>query len=153
MNTKKIRAFTLSELLVVLVISSIVIALSFVVLGLVQKQISLIRNGSQKEQEILLLKRVLLKDIQTHNAFFDIKEQNLFCYSDIDTVQYVFESDYILRERDTIKLKVIGAQFLLDHRIVESGWIDAMYLSFDQTFGSKKIFLYKLKDAAHYLNH
>tara|TARA_R110002033_G_scaffold169674_4_gene210782 strand:+ start:4463 stop:4924 length:462 start_codon:yes stop_codon:yes gene_type:complete len=153
MKNEKVKAFTLSELLVVLVISSIVISLTFIVLGLVQKQIAQIQQGYQDQQEIVLLKRVLLKDINTHDVFFEAKENRLFCYSSKDTIQYSLEPNYILREKDTFKLKLKEKQFLLDNQIVKKDWIDAIHLEFDQSFTAKKIFLYKIKDAAHYLNH
>jgi len=152
MRTKKVKAFTLSELLVVLVISSIVISLTFIVLGLVQKQISQIQQGYQDQQEIVLLKRVLLKDINTHDVFFEAKDTQLFCFNSIDTIQYSIASNYILREKDTFKLKVKEKEFLLDNQIVKKGWVDAIHLEFEQSFTAKKIFLYKIKDAAHYLN-
>jgi prepilin-type N-terminal cleavage/methylation domain-containing protein len=153
MKIKKAQAFTLSELLVVLVISSIVISLTFIVLGLVQKQIAQIQNGYHDQQEILMLKRVLVKDINTHDVFFEEKQNKLFCYSASDTIQYTLEQQYLLRGRDTFKLKVKEKQLLLDDQIVKSGWVDAIHLTFDQSFISKKIFMYKIKDAAHYLNH
>ena len=152
MKTKKVNAFTISELLVVLVISSIVISLTFIVLGLVQKQISQIQKGYQDQQEILLLKRVLLKDMNTHRVFFNKKENRLSCTNSLDTIQYSFKPNYIVREIDTFKLKIKAKQLLLDNKIVESGWIDAAQLEFDQTFTAKKVFIYKVKDAAHYLN-
>lgn len=152
MKTKKVNAFTISELLVVLVISSIVISLTFIVLGLVQKQITQIQKGYQNQQEILLLKRVLLKDMNTHQVFFNAKKNCLIFLSPLDTIQYGFKHNYIVREIDTFKLKIKEKQFRLDNSLVKSGWIDAMQLEFDQTFTSKKVFIYKVKDAAHYLN-
>jgi len=152
MKTKKIDAFTISELLVVLVISSIVISLTFIVLSLVQRQITQIQKGYQNQQEILLLKRVLLKDMNSHQVFFKAKENRLIFMNSFDTIQYDFKPDYIVREIDTFKLKIKEKHFLLDNSIVESNWVDAMHLEFDQTFTSKKVFIYKVKDAAHYLN-
>jgi prepilin-type N-terminal cleavage/methylation domain-containing protein len=153
MRTKKVAAFTLSELLVVLVISSIVISITFVVLGLVQKQISQIQKNYKDQQEILLLKRVLLSDISTHDVFFERKENQLYLYSSKDTLQYEFTSNYILRKKDTFNLKIKDKQFLLDNKIVKTGWVDAIHLEFNQSYTAKKIFVFKEKDAAHYLNH
>lgn len=153
MKIKKAQAFTLSELLVVLVISSIVISLTFIVLGLVQKQIAQIQKGYHDQQEILMLKRVLVKDINTHDVFFEDKKNKLFCYNSFDTIQYTIEDHYILREKDTFKLRIKRKKLLLDNQEVKSGWIDAIHLTFDQSFTSKKIFMYKIKDAAHSLNH
>ncbi len=152
MKIKKINAFTISELLVVLIISSIVISLTFIVLGLVQKQITQIQKGYQSQQEILLLKRVLLKDINTHQVFFNAKQNRLILMNALDTIQYHFNSNYVLREIDTFKVKIKEKQFRLDNTLVKSGWIDAMQLDFNQTYTLKKVFIYKVKDATHYLN-
>ncbi len=153
MKTKKIAAFTLSELLVVLVISSIVVALTFTTLGLVQKQISEIQNNFKDQQEIQLLERVLLQDLNKHHAFYQKDKDLLNLYSVKDSVLYQFEAAYILRNKDTFHLKVVEKQFLLDNTIVKEGWIDAMHLEFNQSYSAKNIFIYKIKDAAHYLNH
>ena len=153
MKTRKITAFTLSELLVVLVISSIVISLTFVVLGLVQKQISKIQRTFKDQQEIQLLERVLLQDMNRHSAFYQ-KEKNLLnLYSTKDSILYQFKDNYVIREKDTFHLKVIEKQFLLDNKIVDKGWIDALQLEFNQSYSAKNVFIFKIKDAAHYLNH
>jgi len=152
MKTKKMKAFTISELLVVLVISSIVLSLTFVILGMTQKQIAQIQRGYQQQQEILLFKRVLLKDINTHRAFFKAKEEQLILSNSFDTIRYAFAKNYLLRDLDTFKLKIKERQLYLNNTIVTSHWIDAIQLEFEQTYTSKKIFMYKIKDAAHYLN-
>lgn len=153
MRTRKIAAFTLSELLVVLVISSIVVSLTFVVLGLVQKQISKIQRNFKDQQEIQLLERVLLQDINTHYAFYQKEKDFLNLESAKDTILYQFEENYILREKDTFHLKIVEKQFLLDNKVVKTGWVDAMHLEFNQSYSAKNIFIYKIKDASHYLNH
>jgi len=153
MKTKKVNAYTLSELLVVLVISSIVISLTFVVLGLVQRQISEIQANFKDQQEIQLLARVLLQDINKHDVYFHKDNNELQLYSATDTIFYQFENNYIVREKDTFNLKVIEKNLLLDNQIVKNGWIDAIGLGFNQSYSTKNIFIYKIKDAAHYLNH
>jgi prepilin-type N-terminal cleavage/methylation domain-containing protein len=153
MKTKKVAAFTLSELLVVLVISSIVVALTFVVLGLIQKQISEIQRNFKDQQEIQLLERVLLQDLNKHQAFYQKDKDLLNLYSTKDSVLYQFEATCIIRNKDTFHLKVVDKQFLLDNTIAKEGWIDAIDLEFAQSYSAKNIFIYKVKDAAHYLNH
>ena len=55
MNTKKINAFTLSEMLVVLVVSSILISMAFVVVSMVQKQVYLIQKNLSDIPDLYLL--------------------------------------------------------------------------------------------------
>lgn len=153
MKTKKIAAFTLSELLVVMIISSIVVSLTFVTLGLVQKQISEIQRNFKDQQEIQLLERVLLQDLNRHQTFYQKDKDLLILHSSKDSIFYQFEEAYILRNKDTFHLKVVEKQFLLDNTIAKEGWIDAMHLEFNQSYSAKNIFIYNIKDAAHYLNH
>jgi len=153
MRIKKISAFTLSELLVVLVISSIVISLTFVILGLVQKQIAVIQSNFKDQQEIQLIKRLLLRDINSHQAFYEAEKGELLLFSNRDTIFYRLEKEYLVRLKDTMRLKVIEKQFFLDGEKVKKGWIDAIQLGFNQSYTSKKIFVFKANDAAHYMNN
>ncbi len=152
MKIKKIEAFTLSELLVVLIISSIVISLTFTILGLVQKQVKEIQSNFNDQQEIQLLERVLTNDMNTHKVLLT-KEKGLILYNSIDTISYEFGSNYILRKKDTFHLKTIEKKFLLENTAVTSKLIDGIHLKFNQSFSSKNIFVFKTKDAAHYMNN
>ena len=49
MKETKLKAFTLAEMIVVLVVASIVISMSFLVLNMVGKQVSLIQNNYHKK--------------------------------------------------------------------------------------------------------
>ena len=71
---KKVTAFTIAEMLVVLVISGIVISLTMLILSLVQKQLSIINTNNEKTTEIQLLERVLWQDFNRHNLFFNEKQ-------------------------------------------------------------------------------
>ncbi|MDG2194284.1 MAG: prepilin-type N-terminal cleavage/methylation domain-containing protein [Polaribacter sp.] len=152
MRTKKVDAFTLSELLVVLVVSSIVISLTFVILGLVQKQIREIQSNLKDQQEIQFLERILLQDINTHRAFYRQQKDELFLVSNKDTILYHLEKEYLVRLKDTIKLRLVEKQFFLDGKQIKNGWFDAIGLRFNQSYTSKNILVFKVKDAAHYLN-
>jgi competence protein ComGC len=74
---KKVTAFTIAEMLVVLVISGIVISLTMLILSLVQKQLSIINTNNEKTTEIQLLERVLWQDFNRHNLYVYCK----FCNS------------------------------------------------------------------------
>ena len=45
MNKTKLKAFTLGEMIVVVVVASIVIAMGFLVLNMVKKQVRIIQNN------------------------------------------------------------------------------------------------------------
>lgn len=152
LGIKKIKAFTIAELIVVLVLSSIVITIAIVVLNLVQKQVSGIQFNLQKQNEIQVLDKLLWHDFNTHKLHFFAKEEILLCTNPIDTITYQFNKDYILRNKDTIKAHVDEALFYLDAEKVIEKTIDAIEIQFSEKFQNKTLFIYKMKDATYYLN-
>ena len=77
MKTRKINAFTLGEMLVVLVVSSIVISMAFVVVSMVQKQVYLIQNNLSKKQQVHFFEATLVRDVNRYRVFFQKKENRL----------------------------------------------------------------------------
>ena len=71
---KKIKAFTLSEMLVVLVISSIVIAAAFLILTMVQKQFMVVQKNINNKQEINFFERLLWRDFNTYTINYQKKK-------------------------------------------------------------------------------
>ena len=51
MKHHKVKAFTLSEMLVVLVVASILISMGFLVLNMVRKQVQVIQKNYQLKQK------------------------------------------------------------------------------------------------------
>ncbi|MCD8406214.1 PulJ/GspJ family protein [Tenacibaculum finnmarkense] len=150
--TKKIPAFTLSEMLVVLVVSTIVISLAFVTLTMVQKQVSVIKHNFHIRQESQFLERILWHDFNNYTAKFQQQENKLLLYNSIDSVEYIFNDTFIFRNNDTLHLQIKNKQLFLDGNIVTQGVIDAISLETSVTFNNNKLFVYKTKDASHYLN-
>jgi prepilin-type N-terminal cleavage/methylation domain-containing protein len=152
MKIKKVNAFTLSELLVVLVISGIVISITFLALQLVQKQIKEIQVNFRDQQEIKQFETVIVNDLNTRKAKF-IKNKNEIVFKGVnDAISYRFERDYFLRGKDTFKLKIIEKSFFLDNEKVDDGFVDAIYFKFAQSYNDKQIFVYTVKDSEFYMN-
>lgn len=150
--TKKIKAFTLSELLVVIVISSIVVSLAILILLMVQKQIKSIQSNLDKKQEIQFLERALWQDFNTYAVSYQKEKDILFLTNSIDSVIYVFNEGYVIREKDTMSIELIDKKIFLDGNLVTSGVIDGIQIETSAKFGFKKMFIYKSKSATHYLN-
>ncbi|WP_406755908.1 PulJ/GspJ family protein, partial [Tenacibaculum maritimum] len=74
---KKIKAFTLSEMLVVLVISSILISLTFLILSMVQQQVEIIQGNLKRKQQVQFLERVLWKDFNEYSVVYN-QENTIF---------------------------------------------------------------------------
>lgn len=152
LKNKKINAFTISEMLVVLVISGIIISIAMVVLNLVQGQIKSVQSVYKKNTEIQLLERALWQDFNTYNLHFNASGSLLKGVSEIDSIKYLFKENYVLRNTDTLKTPVYQLKTFLDGEEVTSGKIDALELLLSKEIKTKRIFIFKKNDAAHYLN-
>lgn len=149
---KKIEAFTISEILVVLVISSIVVGLSLTILNLVQKQMRTINRNNAKNTEIQQLERALTHDFQRYKLSYNSKKNQLKGVSVKDTVTYNFRDNFVLRNTDTIKASIYKPTLYLDGNTVKESAIDAIELQLSKKFTEKKLFISKTKDASYYLN-
>lgn len=151
---KKIKAFTISEMLVVLVISSIVIALAMIVLGLVQQQLKIINNNYQEQTEIRILERTLLNDFNTHQLYYNSSRKELTCISEIDTVNYKFSTDFVQRNTDTLNVPIVELTPFLNGDVTNGDQIDAMELQLTKDIiQNRTIFISKTKDASFYINN
>lgn len=149
---KKTKAFTLSELLVVMVVSTIVISMAFLVLSMVQKQMKLIGGNLEKKQTIESLDRILWQDFNESKQVFLEKEQLVF-EKEEDTVVYRLKEKNIIREKDSFPIQVENKLFFLDGMQIEKGALDALKLAFESTYTNQELFVYRRKSASFYLNN
>lgn len=150
----KIKAFTLSEMIVVLVITLIVVGLAFSVLNLIQKQMSGIEQNYNSKTELNMLRQGLWVDFRTYsNIYFDEKAQVLIFSHDIGQMRYIIDNTKIIRTLDTFKISMAEKQFFFEGKIVVSGEIDALKLITSKQNGAQEIFLYKDNTAEIYLKN
>lgn len=150
---KKIKAFTISEMLVVLVISSVVVGLSLTVLSLVQKQLKTMNENQAKNTEIQQLERALTRDFQRYELSYNHKNDQLKGLSVIDSVIYRFNENFVLRNTDTLWVPIYKSVRYLNGTSVSENEIDAIQLQWSKEFPEKKLFISKTKDAAFYMNY
>lgn len=149
----KLKAFTIAEILVVLVLTSIVVSIALVVLSLVQKQIAGIQTQMKRQNNIQVLQKVLWQDLNKNEIVYFPKKKTLMCTNPIDSVTYTFDNNFILRNQDTIKVAVNNKYFYLDGEIVYGGSFDAIEIELTKKFQNKTLFVYQNKDAAFYINN
>lgn len=147
----KVKSFTLSELLVVMIITAIVVGLALSVLNLVQKQIRGIENNFRKTTELSLFEQRLRQDFNQHNTIL-YSPNKLALYSDTDTISYTFETEFTLRDLDTISAKVNVSKVYYEGEEIKSGYIDAISISGDRELPDYSIFVSAKMDGAHYMN-
>ncbi len=154
MQTKtKIQAFTLSEMVVVLIITSIVIGLAFSVLSLVQKYMGSIQNNFNKNMELNKLEQSLSLDFNRYsNIRYDYLEQIIIFKNEIDSTIYQFGETFIIKEIDTFNIQLQNKQVFFDGKNVEQGNVDAIKLETTKVFQNQKLFFFKENDATHFVN-
>ncbi|AIG31042.1 hypothetical protein IA01_11500 [Flavobacterium psychrophilum] len=149
----KVKSFTLSELLVVMIITAIVVGMAFSVLRLVQKQIHTIQKNYDKSTDLSLFEQRLWQDFNEFSQIqFDEKENKLMLKSEMDTITYSFQNDFILRDNDTIKLKLVIDKILMEGKLIKNGDIDAMSISGEAELPKYKIFVSKRNDLTLSIN-
>lgn len=149
----KVRSFTLAELLVVMIITAIVVGMAFSVLQMIQNQLHIIEKNLDKSANLSLFEQKLWQDFNEFDQLqFNKHTAILTMRSEIDSVMYCFKDEYLMRNQDTIKLKlVIEATFFRGAKIKE-GTIDAISLSADKEFPDYRMFLSKKNDATLLMN-
>ena len=153
MASGKLKSFTLSELLIVMIITAIVVGLAFSVLRLVQNQIHAIQTNFEKTTTLALFEQQLWQDFnEPHEIIYDHQKQNIMLVSEIDTVNYSFQENYTLRNLDTIKLKLVAQNAFLNGKEINNGIIDAIKISAETALPNYEIFVSKKNDLTFFMN-
>ena len=153
MQNNKAPSFTLSELLIVMIITAIVVGIAFSVLRLVQQQIYKIERNFNKTISLNLLEQTLWQDFNTFTLIsFNKGDSTLILESVNDTIQYKFQESFILRNSDTIKVKVVPTQTFFRGKTVDGGMIDAIKISAENELPDHTIFVCRQIDAAVLIN-
>jgi len=153
MAARKLKSFTLAELLVVMIITAIVVGMAFTVLRIVQKQIHAIQTNFDKTSILALFEQKLWQDFNETNAIiYDNQNQTLMMTSEIDTITYLFKEDFSMRNLDTIKLKIDPKNAFFKGKEVTKGYIDAIRLSAETSLPDYEIFVSKKNDITFFMN-
>jgi MFS superfamily sulfate permease-like transporter len=153
MAARKLKSFTLSELLIVMIITAIVVGMAFSVLRLVQKQLHTIQANFDKTSTLALFEQRLWQDFnEPHEILYNVQKQNIILISEIDTVNYSFQENYTLRNQDTIKLKLVAQNAFLNGKEIKEGIIDAIKISAETTLPNYEIFVSKKNDITFFMN-
>ncbi|MGW9686749.1 PulJ/GspJ family protein [Flagellimonas sp. 2504JD1-5] len=154
MNYKKVQAFTLSEMLVVLLLTIIVVGLAFSILGLVQKQMFGIQENYEDKTAGNLLRQALWVDFNSHPQItFSQKTGSIQLRNEMGERYYGFYKDYVTRDLDTFYTDYKLGKLYFEGEEVMGGVIDALELSTSgEEESNKRIFVYKKNTAADFMN-
>lgn len=153
MAAGKLKSFTLSEMIVVMIITAIVVGMAFSVLRIVQKQIHTIQNNFEKTSTLTLFEQKLWQDFnEPHIIVYDSAKQLLILTSEIDTIRYSFQDNFSLRNRDTIKLRIKPNKALFRGKEINNGQIDALSIFAETELPDYQIFVSKKNDLTFQMN-
>jgi len=151
---KKIEAFTLSEMIVALAITTIVVGMSYAVLSLVQKQMYGIEENYEKNTKLHLLKQSLWYDFNTGDrVFYNSEKRELSIENELRTTRYIIEENIIIKEKDTFALGWEYQKFYFQNKEQIHGEIDAIDFRTASEFGNQQLFVYKNNSASTYMNN
>lgn len=153
MNRKiKIPAFTLSELILVMVITIIVIGLAYSVLSLVQSHMKGISYNFENATEINLMEQALTRDLNTYGQSKTNRSGHIVYSNELDSVTYEFVGNSLIRELDTFGIVLDRIEFFMDNKEVRSGKFNAIKVFINLDKKKEEIFIYKQNDAKTYIN-
>ena len=152
LKSKKIQSFTITEMLVVMILTAIVISIAILVLNLVQKELKGIQINFKNNTELRTLEQALWSDFNKNDIVFDAKNNQLICSLPIDTTYYKFTENYVLRNKDTLKISIEQKVFFLDMKETLTS-VDAIEIKLSKEFQNKQLFIYKTKGASYYMNN
>lgn len=150
--TQRIKAFTLHEMLVVLLITTLVVGMAYSVLRLVQVQMSGIASNYSEAAEIRRLKQSLWADFHSHNNVWyrnDTKE--MIMANELQQVRYHFREHMVVKAQDTFMVDIRELTPYFDTESVTNGEIDALDMYMGQ-HGRTRLFVFKENAATSYID-
>lgn len=146
--SKKIESFTLSEVLVVLVVTAIVVAIAFSVLRLTTQQYAAINARYKERAEIQKLEQRLYTDINTMNEVsWNAKERKLLVKNKERSVTYDWTTDYLIRNTDTVSYNTKEIRLFYKGVEVGEGVIDGLEIELLRTGQPIRLFVSRKLDA------
>lgn len=144
---KKVPAFTLTEMLVVMAITAIIAGLAFAIITLFTKNMQGIDNNYSKGTKRSLFTDQLTVDFNRyHTIAYDPLSRELIFKNPLDSISYIWEENWVLREKDTVLNLPTDIELYNEGEKETAGNTDAIKIK----FGEKEedfIFIFQSKDA------
>lgn len=149
----KIRAFTLNEMIIVLIITSIVVGLVFSVLTILQRRFHDIQQRFEHQTEKHKFEQSFWIDFNRYGSInYNEKRDELTFLSEIDSVRYQFYKDKIVKNLDTFMIDVEQKTFFFKGDKTQYGEIDAAKFTASKKGIDQTYFFSKRNDATHFMN-
>ena len=149
----KVKALTLNEMVIVMIITTIVMGLTFTVLSLVQRHMWSIQQNFNFNTELNRLEEALWIDTNNYNSIsYHPKVQTLKFKTAMDSTTYQFKKDYTLKDKDTFYIAIANRTWFFNGREITGGKLDAMRLELSKAFMNQQLFVFKANDAKQFLD-
>lgn len=149
---KKLKSFTISELLVVLIIASIVVGIAFSVLDLTRKEIQKINQNKELEVKINQAELKLTIDINSFSKC-SVTENYLYFKNEIDSIKYQILDRNLISREDTLLSNIVEVNYFFKGNKINNGVFDALKLVIETKKDiNSTVFVYKINDALNDLN-
>lgn len=132
-KNRKIKAFTLVELLIGMVVSLLVIAFSYLAFQMVNKQFLQQRDHLNKQIEHAQFNALIIKDIKSSDYWELTSPYECSIYSIGTEINYLCEDDYLLRSQNDLVDTFLfeDARFWASKTVVEKFNCNRQFLVFE----------------------
>ena len=149
----KVRSFTLSELLIVMIITVIVVGLAFSVLNLVKKEILAVEKNYTQSTSLSFFKQQIWLDFNKNSVIYFVPQNNqIILKSELDSIYYNFDDRFVLRNNDTLKIKIEIEKLYFEGIPVKEGKIDGFSFFRKDKEPNSLFFVFKKNDATLLMN-
>ena len=146
----KIKAFSLQEMMVVLVITTVVVGMA--VLNLVQRQMGSIETIYAIKTDVNQLRQSLWIDFSRYSyVHFDNKNNELRFSNEMGERTYVVLNESSI-SNENLEIEIESIAFYFDNQQVLYGEIDAISITTSKDTGHQEIFAFKENTPATYIN-
>ena len=150
---KKLKAYTISEMIIVLILTSIVVGLAFSVLKMVQKHMIAIQYNYTRSNELKQLETALWLDFNRYSLVTTGSSEDTLNFStELDSISYRFTDNSIIREQDTFNVVFQTKQFYFNGELADNKKLDAIKLETSMEFENQFLFIFKSNDANTFMN-
>ena len=149
----KVKALTLNEMVIVMIITTIVVGLAFTVLSIIQRHMWSIKQNFSLNTELNRLEEVLWIDANNYNTISYNKEESMVKFKTVlDSMTYQFHKDYVLRDKDTFYLQIAYKAFYFNGAKVTEGKVDAIDIKLSKKYRDQRLFVFKINDAKQFID-
>lgn len=147
----KLKSFTLSEMLVVLIITAIIVGMAFSVISLVRKQVNTLKVNTENQTKVELLESKLYINFNKYAEIQFTEKKGFVCKNEVDSTFFIIKDNLIISDQDTLTTKLKEVKAFYKNEIVKQGRVDALEVILNKDKkGTESIFVYKVNDAQEF---